>query len=278
RFVLGDILDKNLIFSSGAVTNSGEKMRDLNVGKLIKIGTDTVGVGLKLDNFIEIGVDSLKANTDYKIISSEDLQNWTYMTGMTTDATGKGIFETNHFTYFAIVENTPIVIPPIVVPPVTPVTPVPVVSSGGGGGGGISRDNCPSGDLSPSYYDKTCLAKTNSITGTTNLSSTGIVKNPISQIIINNGYEKKYIKYNGFKILDIKNYSSSQTFRKQAFEVVKSKTISKTNKTEYINRLNALLEAKFALDTDETMDSLSLKNRYIKQKILLDSFYKRKIK
>ncbi|MDD5213258.1 MAG: DUF1800 family protein [Candidatus Gracilibacteria bacterium] len=278
RFVLGDILDKNIIFSSGATTNSGEKLRDLTVDKLIKIGADTIGVGLKLDRNINVEVSGLKTSTNYRVVSSEDLQNWTYMTGITSDSTGKANFSTNHFTYFALIDTTPVVVP--VIPPVVVNPPVSSGGGGGGGGGGLSRDYCPAGDYSSSYYDKICGVKPSSSTGTISNISTGIINTiiPVSNTIVNTGYEKKYIKYNGLQILDIKNYSSSQVFRKQAFEVAKSKTISITNKAEYIKKLNALLEAKFALDTDKTMDTLSLKNRYIKQKILLDSFYKRKIK
>jgi hypothetical protein len=275
-------LDKNIIFSSGVTTNLWEKLRDLTVDKLVKIWADTVWIGLKLDNFVEVWVDWLKVNTNYKIVSSEDLQNWTYMTWVTSDATGKVNFSTNHFSYFALIDATPVVVPvvPPVIPPVVVNPPVSSGWGGGGGGGWLSRDYCPAWDYSSSYYDKICWVRPSSSTGTTSNTSTWITNTiiPVSNIIVNTWYEKKYIKYNWLQILDIKNYSISQFFRKTAFEVAKSKTISITNKAEYIKKLNALLEAKFALDTDKSMDSLSLKNRYIKQKILLDSFYKRKIK
>lgn len=280
RFVLADIVDKDLLFSSGAMTSSGEKMRDLNVEKVIKIWADALGIWLKLDRDINVEVNWLKANTNYKLVSSEDLQNWAYMIWITSDNTWKLVFSTNHFTYFALVDNTPVVIP--VIPPIV-VNP-PVSSGWGGGGWWLSRDYCPSWDYSSSYYDKTCWLKPVSSTWATSITSTWTVKSitetiktPVSNIVNNTWYYKKYIKFNWFQILDIKNYSSSQAFRKQAFDVVKAKSISVSNKAEYIKRLNALFEAKFALDTDKSMDALSLKNRYIKQKILLDSFVKKKM-
>lgn len=45
-------------------------------------------------------------------------------------------------------------------------------SSGGGGGASLSRDVCPEGDHSPSYYDGHCGIRTTSSTGTPNTTKT----------------------------------------------------------------------------------------------------------
>lgn len=54
-------------------------------------------------------------------------------------------------------------------------TPIPPVSSGGGGGGGsLSRDTCPMGDYSNSYYDGTCGVKpVTSVTSPTTTTGSG---------------------------------------------------------------------------------------------------------
>lgn len=70
----------------------------------------------------------------------------------TTDAQKMCTFRTDHLSYFA--------------PASVVTTPVVFTSSSGGGGGGISKDSCPSGDTSPSYYDGVCGTKATNTTVT----------------------------------------------------------------------------------------------------------------
>jgi hypothetical protein len=66
-------------------------------------------------------------------------------------------------------------------------------------------------------------------------------------------------------------------FRKQAFKILISKKYTIQTKKEFINRLNSLLEAKFALDTDKNTNNRILKNKYVKEKILFTNFVKKKM-
>jgi hypothetical protein len=45
--------------------------------------------------------------------------------------------------------------------PSTPTNPTNPSTGGGGGGSSVSKDNCPNGDYSASYYDGTCGTATN---------------------------------------------------------------------------------------------------------------------
>lgn len=171
-------------------------------------------------------------------------------------------------TYSSPVTTIEAIIPPVVNPP---------VSSGGGGGGWLSRDYCPSGDYSKSYYDKSCWTKPVSSTGTT---STGNVSNwttndnqTWSLVIVKEPYTK-YIRYKWFNIFDVKNYKYEANFRKVAFEIIRNDKISAKDKIALINRHNALLEAKFALDiAKERTDDLA--DRYIKLLIIFNTYYNR---
>lgn len=274
-FRLWDILNKKLLFSSWAETSSWEKMRNLNVEKLIKIWADTMWIGLKLDRNIDVEISDLKSNTQYRLVYSTDTLNWNYMSDITTDSYGRAKFSTDHFTYFAFIDNTAPIIP---IEPEPPVVINPINSNSSSWWGGwwwSSRDYCPAWDYSKSYYDRTCWVNP---VASTWVTSTWTIKIPVNvNTTINSWYERKYINYKGIKLLDIKNYSYSQTTRKQAFKVLMSKKYTTSVKQLYIERLNALLEAKFALDTDKSMDTKALQNRVLKQQILFNSFVKRKM-
>lgn len=170
---------------------------------------------------------------------------------------------------------------PVVVPPVTP----PVVYSGWGGGGSISRDYCPSGDYSYSYYDNSCGVKPASSTGTTSshTSKEAVIStwttnqnnssNNVSQVASKAPY-KKYIKYKGYFILDIKNYKDESVFRKTAFDIIRNDKISAKDKIALMNRHNSLLEAKFALDIAKNQ-AADLADKYIKRLIIFNAYYER---
>lgn len=64
----------------------------------------------------------------------------------TLDANKICTFNTNHLSYFA---------PVLIAQTISSVT-LPVSIGNGGGGGSFSRDVCPMGDYSYSYYDRTC--------------------------------------------------------------------------------------------------------------------------
>lgn len=163
---------------------------------------------------------------------------------------------------------------------------VPIVitksSSWGGGGGWLSKDFCPTGDYSKSYYDNSCWVKPSSSTGTivstwTIITNTWTTVNKDEKSNEIDAPYKKYIKYKGISILDIKNYKYEANFRKTAFEIIRNNEISEKDKIAIINRHNALLEAKFALDTAKSSDKEDLAKKYINQLMIFNSYYERVI-
>lgn len=164
---------------------------------------------------------------------------------------------------------------PVIVPPISH-------SSGGGGGGGwLSKDYCPTGDYSKSYYDNSCWVKSEnstwSITSTwTTITNSWVIIIKDSNSNENNAPYKKYIRYKWIYILDIKNYKYESNFRKTAFDIIRNNEISEKDKIAIINRHNELLEAKFALDiaTDSSTKN-DLAKKYINRLMIFNSYYER---
>jgi hypothetical protein len=95
----------------------------MNIEKIIKLGADTLGVQMNLNQPVTLNISGMLSNTPYSILRSEDGINWT---SLGTGTVNNGIlrFPTNTFSYFALVSAVPLpVIPPITSPVVTP--PIP---------------------------------------------------------------------------------------------------------------------------------------------------------
>ncbi len=89
-------------------------------------------------------------------------QNNTPDATCTLDSGKMCTFRTDHLSYFAVASIVG-----------TPVAAAPSYSGGGGGGGSVSKDDCPSGDNSPSYYDRTCGTSTNATASGSVVTGTG---------------------------------------------------------------------------------------------------------
>lgn len=89
-------------------------------------------------------------------------QNNTPDATCTLDAQKMCTFRTDHLSYFAVASII-----------ATPVAATPSYSGGGGGGGSVSKDNCPYGDYSPSYYDGTCGNNTSTTASGSTVTGTG---------------------------------------------------------------------------------------------------------
>ncbi len=55
-FILGEAIDKNFFVSSGSVTNTGLTLSGANIEKIIKVGADTLGVQMNLNQNVTLGV------------------------------------------------------------------------------------------------------------------------------------------------------------------------------------------------------------------------------
>ncbi|NDK07809.1 DUF1800 family protein [Candidatus Gracilibacteria bacterium] len=106
-FVLPKFINKNEFFSEESVFN-GQKLKNLNVEKLLKVGADTLGVGMQLNQDVKIEIPVSNTTGTYKIVTSEDGLNWTELARKNeTVLSGSTLgFYTNKFSYFALVEGT----------------------------------------------------------------------------------------------------------------------------------------------------------------------------
>lgn len=57
------------------MTNDGTSVSTMNIEKMVKIGADTLGVGMELNRPITVSVPAT-ANQQYRVITSEDGLNW----------------------------------------------------------------------------------------------------------------------------------------------------------------------------------------------------------
>jgi uncharacterized protein (DUF1501 family)/uncharacterized protein (DUF1800 family) len=143
-----------------------KKLKNFRIDKLIKVGADTLWVGMNLNKPVQINIPWISASKNYVILFSEDGNTWEILANANiTKASGWLTFSTDHFTYFAVAESD------------SSGNPVDdgnwdddwdssnwgwnnswnSRSTGGGSGWGIkSKDICKYGDYSNSYYDKSC--------------------------------------------------------------------------------------------------------------------------
>ena len=101
-----------------------------------------------------------------RIYRSTDWNTWQNNTPDATcvvNASKMCDFRSDHLSYFAFARLTG-----------TPVVPVSSGWGGGGGWGWLSMDYCPTGDFSPSYYDRTCGTKPETATWTTTADWTNV--------------------------------------------------------------------------------------------------------
>ncbi len=256
------------------------------IDKILKIWADTLWVGMKLNQKVGISFPVNDTTKEYRILRSEDGISWQDI--VWTDIVpinGRLSFETDHFSFFAVVEagnnptipepeipvNPPIINPNPVEPPVVPNPPVS--SSSSWGWVSILRmDVCPNGDLSPSYYDGTCdkiewinTQKTSSISS--NILSSSIKKE----------YRITTLKYRWYEITQIRWYNTSKNALKLSMWVITHKQLTQKEKEILVKRINAFLLAKYNFDT-KNGDTKLLKTQYNKETLLLKSALTRFIK
>lgn len=286
-FLLPKIVEKDKIIPTNSKYNTWTLSIE-NIDNIVKIWADTLWVWMKLNQPIVINVPLNKTYDNYKVVKSEDLENWSDLWWNVPIVSSWSIsFTTNHFTYFAIVwyNNTP--------------TPNPWnwwwnVWWGGNSWGwnnnwwwsswgswwstptittlwswswpGLVRDNCPSWDLSPSYYDKNCNINEISINKNENKWKLDAVKNP--------DYKISHQNYKWYEITKIDWYSPSDKMRSVSRYIISSKKVPKDQKEIIIRRINDYVSSRYELDNslEKTKD---LKNKYEKNFILLRAALKK---
>ena len=101
--------------SNARIISDGTPVQKERVRSLMKIGADKLGVGMRLNQNIEIEFTNIENGTSYRAITSEDGIHWSdieYPGKEYESISGSIIVPTNHFSYFALLSNTQTESPP----------------------------------------------------------------------------------------------------------------------------------------------------------------------
>lgn len=317
-FIIPKFISKNE-FISDSMSWSGMLLKNLNIENILKVGADSLWVGMQLSQKVWIQLPILDGAGEYKVIKSEDGFLWQEIPVVKKQ--NNISFSTTDFTYFALFDNKKIIIPP----------PSSSSSSGGGssssssssssswgssssssssssggwssssssssgggsssssgwwwgGGSPLLKDDCPTWDYSPSYYDKTCGQVQSNISQWSNtqpvIKDKNYYKNLKQQILEN---RKKLKEQNNGKILstqvgnytisEISWYQLSDKIKKISLWIATHKKLSQDEKKRYIERLNTFLLAKYHYESQR--GSQEMKNKYKKEMILLKSVFQK---
>ncbi len=87
-----------------------------NIVQLNKIGADRIGVGMKLNKNVQLAFTNIMNSGSYRVITSDDGINWSDVEGTgqmyQPDFQRKISFQTDHFSYFALLADAPVTTPP----------------------------------------------------------------------------------------------------------------------------------------------------------------------
>lgn len=167
----------------------------------------------------------------------------------------------------------------------------PSRSWGWGWWSNLLKDNCSSGDFSPSYYDKTC----GNVPGVITDESLKQVTKELSDMVIsmkgtgaisnttkNEQIRFKYIveskvqtaKYFGYDIKYIPSYDLSKNTTKFSMAIINNTTLVFADKQRYVDIVNEFLVARYNYELAQTKHQI-LRNKYNKQTILLNNLAKK---
>ncbi len=106
-FLLGESVDTGSFLSPfSRLVDMNASLSQFQVEKIVRIGADRLGVGMTLNQPVEIEIAGMQSGKNYMIISSEDGINWSQhaVPMQLANMSGSVIFPTTHFSYFALVE------------------------------------------------------------------------------------------------------------------------------------------------------------------------------
>ena len=183
------------------------KLTDIkNIEKIIHVWSDVLWVSMNISKSVDLKVNWINSNTQYWVIHSTNWIDWSKVEQWNiSQANNQLIIKTQHFSYFAIVEldNNWEIIINNTDNDNSQWNNNPWNSSGWWSSGSHvpNKDNCPYGDYSKSYYDRTCW-KDYTAKQIYKLANSYEVKNNLSYNIendqINNALEELEI-YDGWK-------------------------------------------------------------------------------
>lgn len=155
----------------------------------------------------------------------------------------------------------------------------------------LYMDSCPSWDYSPSYYDRSCwtapvISKTQWLDKITQELEDMIIniktQKTISNTTLNQKIRFKYIveskvqkaKYFWFEVKYIPTYDLSKDTAKISKSIIDNKTLKFDEKQRYVNIINDFLIARYNYELAQVKYQV-LKNKYMKQTILLNNVVKK---
>lgn len=109
-FILGETVNPATFLSDKAMAMSGSTaLRSMNVAKIVKVGADTLGVGMELDQSVVLSFTGVAPSSEFRILRSEDGISWIDQSGSTifSNASGRLAFATDKFSFFAAVSVVP---------------------------------------------------------------------------------------------------------------------------------------------------------------------------
>ncbi len=160
-FILPVEINKSDFISNLSKYND-TKLEDFNnIEKIIQVWSDILWVWMKLNNNVTLNIDQIPSNKKYWVLTSNDWKSWERVNDQNIQQENNKLkIIINHFSYFAIVEldnNWEIMINTQEDDNSDWNNNSNSWSSGWGGGSHVpDKDNCPYGDYSKSYYDRTC--------------------------------------------------------------------------------------------------------------------------
>lgn len=149
------------------------------------------------------------------------------------------------------------------------------VSHGSSGGWGwIYKDNCPTGDFSPSYYDRDCWVKP-TIPQTDEVQNS-VEENKEKKLTTGQMIRYKYvpilkssqIKYKGYTITIIDGYTYSNSTKQLALKIIDNPKISNEKKTRYVGIMNNYLLSRYSYDLSIRQAQIQ-KNKFNKNTLLM---------
>jgi uncharacterized protein (DUF1800 family) len=109
-FVIGEDMDPSTFLPTNAkVTDMGLGLENFQVEKVIRVGSDTLGVGMNLSRPVTLTLTGVTPSKGYLLLTSEDGINWSRHStpAVTTDGSGMVSFTTDHFSLFALAVEPP---------------------------------------------------------------------------------------------------------------------------------------------------------------------------
>lgn len=116
-FILWEKINRDTFWPTNALLTSENQLIPVaNIAQVNKIGPDVIGMGMKLNQKLTLSFTNLSWSGKYRVISSQDGITWSDVEGTgqmyQPDFQGKISFQTDHFSYFALLADAPVTTPP----------------------------------------------------------------------------------------------------------------------------------------------------------------------